>query len=218
MGADDINLDQDRLARLGLVEAVLCSHKSVDQITRILERAGDTRLLLTCLDEAKWSALPDTVRAILDYDPISATGFQGARAPVNAPARIAVVSAGTSDLAVTREAIRTLTFHGQDCLEINDVGVAGLNRLLARQDEIAAMPVVIAVAGMEGALFSVLGGLVPGVIIAVPRSVGLGVGEGGRVALDSALASCAPGLVVVNIDNGYGAACAALRILGVRAG
>jgi NCAIR mutase (PurE)-related protein len=96
---------------------------------------------------------------------------------------------------------------------VPDVGVAGLWRLLERADELRTMSVVIVAAGMEGALVSVVGGLLPAAIIALPTSVGYGVSQGGQVALHSALASCAPGVLTVNIDNGYGAACAALRIL-----
>jgi pyridinium-3,5-biscarboxylic acid mononucleotide synthase len=124
-----------------------------------------------------------------------------------------VIAAGTSDVYVSREAARTLRYYGQPNVEITDVGVAGLWRLLERIEEIRRMPVVIAVAGMDAALPTVLGGLVPSVVIGVPTSVGYGVASGGEAALRAMLASCAPGLVVMNIDNGYGAACAALRIL-----
>ena len=99
-------------------------------------------------------------------------------------------------------------------MAINDVGVAGLWRLIERIDEIKAMPVVIVVAGMDGALPSVVGGLVSSVVIAVPTSIGYGASRDGATALNAALASCAPGLLVCNIDNGYGAACAAMRVLG----
>ena len=102
---------------------------------------------------------------------------------------------------------------GKTCTRIEDVGVAGLWRLLERIEELRRHPVVIAVAGMEGALFSVVGGLVGSVVVAVPTAVGYGVAAGGELALRAALASCAPGLMVVNVDNGYSAACAALRIL-----
>ena len=126
---------------------------------------------------------------------------------------MAVISGGSSDLPVAREAVRTLAFHGEGALEAMDIGVAGLWRLMERLEELRPMKVVIVAAGMEGALTSVVGGLLPGAIVALPTSVGYGVAEGGRVALQSALASCAPGIVTVNIDNGYGAACAALRVL-----
>ena len=112
--------------------------------------------------------------------------------------------------------MRTLRFNGVGALEIADVGVAGLWRLLRRVDELRRFPIVIVAAGMDAALPSVVGGLIPGCIIAVPTSVGYGVAAGGRAALDAMLASCASGVLVVNIDNGYGAACAALRILNSR--
>jgi NCAIR mutase (PurE)-related protein len=123
------------------------------------------------------------------------------------------VAAGTSDVAVGREAARTLRFYGEPAVEINDVGVAGLWRLLERVEEMRKMKVVIAVAGMDAALPTVIGGLVSSVVIGVPTSVGYGVASGGETALRSMLASCSPGLLVTNIDNGFGAACAALRIL-----
>ncbi len=129
------------------------------------------------------------------------------------PSRIAVVTAGTSDLGVSREAVRTLAAYGEAATEWADIGVAGLWRLLERLDDLKRFAVVIVVAGMDGALFSVIGGLLPGAIIAVPTSTGYGMSAKGETALRAALASCAPGIVVTNIDNGYGAACAALRIL-----
>jgi NCAIR mutase (PurE)-related protein len=127
---------------------------------------------------------------------------------------VAVVTAGTSDLPVAREALRTLAFYGLPARAIADVGVAGLWRILQHEDELRRYPAVIVVAGMEGALFSVVGGLVRGAVIAVPTSTGYGAARGGETALHAALASCAPGVVTVNIDNGYGAACAAIRVLG----
>jgi NCAIR mutase (PurE)-related protein len=133
------------------------------------------------------------------------------------PARVAVVTAGTSDLPAAMEAARTLRFDGQQVFRVADVGVAGLWRLLARIEELRSYPVLIVAAGMDAALPSVIGGLVPGAVIALPTSVGYGVASGGTTALHAALASCAPGVTVVNIDNGYGAACAALRIVGATA-
>ena len=126
---------------------------------------------------------------------------------------IGIVAAGTSDLPIAAEAARTLAFLGFDAPVIADVGVAGLWRLMRRLDEIRAHRVVIAVAGMEGALFSVLAGLIDAPVIAVPASVGYGVSAGGMAALHSALASCAPGVLTVNIDNGFGAAVAAVKMV-----
>lgn len=215
MTDDQIRLDWERRRRLGFDEAVLCAGKSAVQISAILDQvaAAEERMLLTRLDERQFAELPDIHQGALDYDPVSRTAFFGARGPVNARP-VAVVTAGTSDVPVAAEAIRTLAFNGIGALAVHDVGVAGLWRLIERIDEIKAMPVVIVAAGMDGALPSVIGGLVPGLVIAVPTSVGYGAARAGETALNAALASCAPGLVVCNIDNGYGAACAALRALG----
>ena len=211
----DIKLDFQRRARLGLDEAIFCGHKTLAQLTAILEQAREraATLLLTRLDEMQLAALPESYRVRMDYEPVSRTAYYGtAPAPASAP-MVAVVTAGTSDIAVSREAARTLIYHGVGCEEINDVGVAGLWRLLERVEELRRFPVLIVTAGMDAALPSVIAGLVPGLVIAVPSSVGYGVAQGGETALRAALASCAPGEVVVNIDNGYGAACAALRSL-----
>jgi len=208
----DFELDWEREQRTGVAEALLCDGKSPAQIEAILAAAGERRLLLTRLSEAKLAQLPQARREALDYDPLSNTAFHGnVAAPTVAGAGI--VCAGTSDLPVAREAARSLDFAGYLAPVIADVGVAGLWRLMRRLDEIRAFRVVVAVAGMEGALFSVLAGLVDAPIIAVPTSVGYGVAAGGHTALHSALASCATGLVAVNIDNGFGGASAAIRIL-----
>ena len=206
-------LDPARTVRLGLGEAVFCAGKSPAQIAAILE-AAEAPMLLTRLDPARHDALPAGARAALDYDPVSGTAWSGPPAALRGPAEIAVVTAGTSDVAVAREAQRTLRFSGHDATLVADVGVAGLWRLMRRLDELRAMRVLIVAAGMDAALPSVIGGLFGGVIVAVPTSVGYGVAAGGHTALNAILASCAPGIVTVNIDNGYGAACAAMRVLG----
>lgn len=211
---EDIKLDLERPERIGFDEAVFCEGKAVSHIAAILDQARTAggRLLLTRLLEAQYRELPEPHRAIIDYEPVSRSGyFQSAHPQRLVSPLIAVVAAGTSDIRVSREAARTLRYHGEPCIEISDVGVAGLWRLLERKDEISRMPVVIAVAGMDAALPTVLGGLVPSLIVGVPTSVGYGVAQGGHAALHAMLASCAPGLAVVNIDNGYGAACFALR-------
>ncbi len=205
-------MDWQRERRTGIAEAVLCEGKTTAQIEAILQSAGARPLLLTRLDDALFDALSAEWRAALDHDRLSRTAFHGA-VPAPALAGPCVVCAGTSDLPVAREAVRSLAFAGYEAPLIADVGVAGLWRLMQRIEEIRSHSVVIAVAGMEGALFSVLAGLLAAPVIAVPTSVGYGVAAGGTVALHSALASCAAGLTCVNIDNGFGAACAALRIL-----
>lgn len=206
-------LDEARAQRLGFGEAVFCAGKSPEQIAGILDHA-QVPMLLTRLDPERFAALPRSQRDGLDYDPMSRTAYFGAPLPSAGPAQVAVLTAGTSDVPVAREAARTLQFQGHEAQLIADVGVAGLWRLLRRVDELREMRVVIVAAGMDAALPSVVGGLVASVVIAVPTSVGYGVAAGGHAALNAILASCAPGIVCVNIDNGYGAACAALRVLG----
>lgn len=210
----DARMDWGRDARTGLPEAVYAKGKSDPQLAQILAeaRALGRPLLLTRLSPDQVERLPQDLTAGLDYEPVSRTGVFGPLPmPVGAP-DIAVVAAGLADMPVVGEAVRTLAFCGVGTQVIADVGVAGLWRLMERLEEIRRVRIVIAVAGMEGALFSVLAGLIRAPLIAVPTSVGQGVSEGGMVALNSALASCAPGLVVVNIDNGFGAAQAALRM------
>jgi NCAIR mutase (PurE)-related protein len=211
----DFDLDLLRAERVGLEEALFCGGKTTEQIARIVETmASEGRsMLLTRLDESRFSAIHPHVRSLLDYDPRSSTAMLGPRRPSREVARVAVVSAGTSDLPVSREAARTLQYYGEAVSEFNDVGVAGLHRLISRLADIRAHEVVIAVAGMDAALVSVLGGLVGAPIIAVPTSVGYGACRGGETALAASLSTCAAGVVVVNIDNGFGAACAAMRIL-----
>lgn len=211
----DVMLDFARDARTGLDEAVLCAPKSTAHLQVILDqvREKNRRMLLTRLLPEQLAGLSSNHRAAIDYDPISRTGYFGEAHELRTETRIAVVAAGTSDTAVSREAARTLRFYGEPAAEISDVGVAGLWRLLERIEEIRKMKVVIAVAGMDAALPTVIGGLVSNLVIGVPTSVGYGVATGGQTALNAMLASCSPGLTVTNIDNGFGAACAALRIL-----
>lgn len=212
----EFQIDWDRERRTGVPEAALCQAKTPSQIAGIVAaaRAEGRRLLLTRLRVAAHAALAAEVRDALGYDPLSATAVFGGEIPGVATG-IGIVAAGTSDLTVAREAARTLAFMGHRSDIIADIGVAGLWRLTARLEQLRGFRVLIAVAGMEGSLFSVLAGLVEAPVVAVPTSVGYGVAKGGKVALLSALASCAPGLVVVNIDNGFGAAAAAVKMLRV---
>lgn len=209
--------DFERRERIGLSEAVLCSSKSTQQLTAILTELADRPdlpVLLTRLGPDRFALLPDSLAAMVDYDPLSETGYLNGRHPQR-NGLVAIVAAGTSDQAVAAEADRSLRFYGVSTNVIVDVGVAGLWRLERRLPEIRQAHIVIAVAGMDAALVSVIGGLVAAPIIAVPTSVGYGVAAGGSTALNSALASCAQGVTVVNIDNGFGAACAATRMLGL---
>ena len=216
----EFKVDFERGSRIGLDEALFCESKTVDQISAIVSaaRAKTGRMLLTRLDQSKYEELLAHQGSELDYDPLSRTAFLGRPHQALQTAPVAIVMAGTSDLRAGREAARTLAFAGQQYREYTDVGVAGLWRLLERVEEIRSSPVVIVAAGMDAALISVVGGLVSSVVVALPTSVGYGVAQGGATALHAALASCAPGIAVVNIDNGYGAACAALRISRAIAG
>jgi len=216
--ASEVLLDFERRSRTGLDEAVLAMSKTREQLDVILSRAEErgARLLLTRLSPGQHAQLRPRWTAQLDYCSVSQTAFFGTVAPVASMSRVAIVAGGSSDAAVVREAERALTYYGLASQLHVDVGVAGLWRLLQRIDELRRFPVLIAIAGMDAALPTVLAGLVPGVIIAVPTSVGYGIAEGGRTALQALLASCAQGITVVNIDNGFGAACAAVRALRAR--
>jgi NCAIR mutase (PurE)-related protein len=208
-------LDFERAQRTGAAEAILADGKSLDDLVAIA-RASELRgnaLLFTRLSERQRDHMTGVFGGAFHPDPASATAVFGT--PPNPVFRndICIVSAGTSDATRAGEAEATLRFHGITPRRIHDVGVAGLWRLLDRLPEIREARIVIAVAGMEGALFSVLAGLIEAPLIAVPTSVGYGSAAGGRAALSSALATCAPGVLTVNIDNGFGAACAALKML-----
>ena len=206
-------LDPGRLARQGFPEIVYCQSKTAGQIAENMRalaeangRAFGTRLPAELAAEVL-AALPDA-----KHDALSRTLLLGEPLEPGTTS-VAVVCAGTSDLPVAMEAAATLSFLGHRVWSFNDIGVAGIHRLHDRIDEIRTASVVIVVAGMEGALPSVVGGLVSAPVIAVPTSVGYGASFHGIAALLGMLNSCASGLVVVNIDNGFGAAMAAHRIL-----
>ncbi|MCV6824492.1 MULTISPECIES: nickel pincer cofactor biosynthesis protein LarB [Halocynthiibacter] len=203
--------DWSRAARTGIPEVVFAEHKPLDMLLDIINSHIEEAkpLLVTRLSPKQIKALEDLP---MNIDTHARTASYLAKAPANAP-KLAIVSAGTSDAPIAREAYVCARFFGLDALLIQDVGVAGLWRLEKHLPTLQEMPLVIAVAGMEGALFSVLGGLLHAPIIAVPTSVGYGVSQGGNAALSSALASCAPGVLTVNIDNGFGASAAAAKIL-----
>ena len=216
MNEADFQFDWEREKRTGLPEAVLCTHKSARQIDTIVAAANmrGSRLLLTRLSTELFAKLNASTQAALTFAERAGTAWTGVYAG-EIRHGIGIVAAGTSDLPVAEEAAMTLAFLGFDAPVIADVGVAGLWRLMGRLEEIRAFKLVIAVAGMEGALFSVVGGLVASPVIAVPTSVGYGVTEAGRIALGAALGTCAPGTVTVNIDNGFGAAMAAAKIMAL---
>jgi NCAIR mutase (PurE)-related protein len=206
------NLDTHRDVRTGFIEVVYCASKSPEQVASILtKQAEHHRVLLGT--RAERSHADEAIRQIpdLEYFPDARVlrRIDPARKVDAAP--IAVVSAGTSDLAVAEEAALTIETMGHSPYRRYDVGVAGLHRVAAIRDELERCGCVIVVAGMEGALPSVVSGLISRPVIAVPTSVGYGVSFGGLTALLGMLAGCAPGVTVVNIDNGFGAGVAACR-------
>jgi len=214
---EEIILDLRRAARIGVDEAMLCPGKTDQHLQIILERAGASAatLLLTRLTPAEVEALHEEHRARIDDEPVSRTPYFGTLRELTREARVCVVAAGTSDAFVISEIERTLRYYGEAVTSFVDVGLAGAWRVLERIEEIRRFPVVIIVAGMDAALPTVVGGLVGSVVVAVPTSNGYGVAAGGMSALHAVLASCSPGLAVLNIDNGYGAACAAVRVCRV---
>jgi NCAIR mutase (PurE)-related protein len=211
-------VDHHRALRQGAPEVILGQGKTATQIVGIareLARAGQN-VLITRLDAEN---APEVRAAIpeLKYSPLGRTAtLELAPIPRLGTRPVALVSAGTGDLPVAEECAETLRMLGVGSERVYDVGVAGIHRLLHRRDVFERTSVVIVVAGMEGALPSVVGGIAPGPVIAVPTSVGYGVSFGGLTAMAGMLASCASGVVVCNIDNGFGAAYAAARILRAR--
>lgn len=210
-------IDHHRALRQGLPEAVYAPGKSAMQCAQIIGELlghGSPAVLSR--------AAPAQIEACPTGGVATATGGDLATVVWNAAPRraerVLVVSAGTADLPVVTEAVATLTAYGIDAERIQDCGVAGLHRLLPHIDQIAEADAVIVVAGMEGALASVVGGIARAPIVAVPTSVGYGSSFQGVTALLAMLSSCAAGVTVVGIDNGYGAACAVMRILGGVAG
>lgn len=213
----DVLFDHSRQERIGLPETVYCPGKPLETLARLARaqaEPGAAPLLFTRLAPDVFEALPRDAREVLDYHPLSRTAV-GGLLPPRGPGKAAVVTAGTTDGPVAWEAARTLAYLGIGHTVFEDSGAAGLWRVARHLEEINAHEAVIVTAGMDAALATVVGGLCPRPIIAVPTSVGYGVAEGGKAALAAMLASCAPGVCVVNIDNGYGAACAAARILGL---
>jgi NCAIR mutase (PurE)-related protein len=214
---DAINLDHDRAKRRGYPEAIYCEHKTPDQVRLIAEQIGarNARTLFTRTDDG-------TARAVLDvlpdayHDPTARLVAWPPAAPSPTGGLVVVAAAGTSDLPVAREALLTATYLGRRTELVMDVGVAGLHRVLGRLDLLREASAVVVVAGMDGALPSVVAGLVPAPVVAVPTSVGYGAAFEGLAALLTMLNACAPGVAVVNIDNGYGGGHLAAQIAAPR--
>lgn len=207
---DAHRLDLGRSERLGLPEAVYCAGKTtqqcVDIVASFLANGTDAVIATRATDEQQAALVdlaPDAhVDTTLTWRHRAATGRT-----------VSLVSAGTSDLPVANEVRLVLTAMGHEVVALTDVGVAGLHRLTDALPDIMANEIIVALAGFEGALPTVLAGLIPHPIIAIPTSVGYGTAFEGMTALHSMMASCAPGITVVGIDNGYAAACATHRML-----
>jgi NCAIR mutase (PurE)-related protein len=199
-------LDHDRARRTGDAEVILAEQKTPRQVADIFESIAQrgANVLATRASADQYAAVKAAVPGAAFHETARMITLKQTEG-VQRDTSIAVVSAGTSDAAVAEEAAFTCEFYDNPVVQIRDVGVAGIHRLLARIDEIRAAKVVIVVAGMEGALPSVVGGLVDKPVIAVPTSVGYGAAFGGVTALLGMLTSCAAGVSVVNIDNGFGA-------------
>ena len=211
----DINFDFERQNRIGIIEAIWGEHKNVDQLKKICEKVLDKNELvfITRINFDKAKLILETYKNAEFYREASCLTIGKNLKKLSTDKKVAIVAGGTSDLSVSLEAKLALEVHGITCKTFIDVGVAGIHRLFNNLEDINKFDVIIVCAGMEGALPTVLGGLLPQPIIAVPISVGYGVSKNGIAALNSMLSSCAPGISVVNIDNGYGAAMAALRII-----
>lgn len=212
-------IDHHRALRQGVAEVIYAPGKTPAQLVAIARDiiGRDQPFLATRVSEDQAAALGAGVEGCR-YNACARTISVMPSNPLTLPGRVAVVTAGTSDLPVAEEVAETLISCGVKHDRINDVGVSGLHRLLAVLDLLGQADVVIAIAGMEGALPSVVGGLVAAPVVAVPTSVGYGAGAGGFAALAGMLTSCASGITVVNIDNGFGAALAAVRILRLKSG
>lgn len=218
-----LNLDTQRGLRTGLGEVVFAQGKELADLIAAVERLADadtsgelTPVLVTRANQAQGTALLEAFPKgeFWVQGGIFCLGKNLSLAPPWSPeGDVVIVTAGASDLKVGLEALGTAVFFGINAGFIPDVGVAGLHRLLPYLGHLGKARLIIAVAGMEGALPGVLAGLFPCPILAVPSSIGYGVSEGGRAALTSMLAACAPGLAVLNIDNGFGAAAFAAKLL-----
>jgi NCAIR mutase (PurE)-related protein len=207
-------VDHHRALRQGFPEVIYGAGKTSGQIVAIAERIAEQSggFLATRLTDEAMASLTSRFGK-LEINALGRTAFlPGVELPAAGRGTIAIVTAGTSDLPVAEEAAVTAGALGNAVTRVTDVGVAGLHRVLAKKDELLDAAVIIVIAGMDGALPSVVGGLVSVPVIAVPTSVGYGASFGGLAALLSMLNSCAAGVTVVNIDNGFGAAMAASRI------
>lgn len=210
----NFKIDYQREERIGFQEVVFGASKTIDQLLAIVEdyQKNNKSTLITRVQQEKAEVLCGKFKPSF-YDEVSSIVLIGEFPEEVTENEVAILSGGTSDQFLVDEIYYTLLFLGRKAKRFHDIGVAGVHRLLDNIEELKKHKVLIVVAGFEGALPTVVGGLLPQPIIAVPASIGYGISEGGKVALHSMLSSCANGITVVNIDNGYGAAMAAYRII-----
>jgi pyridinium-3,5-biscarboxylic acid mononucleotide synthase len=211
---DFAKIDHHRELRNGSPEVIYCPGKTVPQIKKIIQslRKADSNILATKLTGDAFKKLKTSLPKNAEYNQQGQTLSIRNKKPLKSKGLVTIITAGTSDIPIAEEAAATARLMGSRVETIFDVGVAGLHRLLDNMEQINKARVLIVVAGMEGALASVVGGLVSQPIIAVPTSIGYGASFGGIAALLTMLNSCATGIAVVNIDNGFGAGCMAHRI------
>lgn len=211
-------VDHHRAIRQGVPEVILGEGKSIEQIVGISKELARTNqnVLVTRIDADKANALVSAIPGMKHNAMARTATLELKEIPALSESKVALVSAGTSDLPVAEECAETMRMLGVGFERIFDVGVAGIHRLLHKRPMLETAGVVIVIAGMEGALSSVVGGLVDVPVIAVPTSIGYGASFKGVAALLGMLTSCASGITVVNIDNGFGAAFAAARMLRKR--
>jgi pyridinium-3,5-biscarboxylic acid mononucleotide synthase len=205
---NQIRWDRDREARTGIPEVVYGPGKTSAHLRQIFEGTTELRIASRLSDDQM-----QVLSELATIYPDARMAVRNARQKRDMPA-VPVITAGTADIPVALEAATTLEAMGVPTATHFDVGVAGIHRLQSVLPELSATRVCIVVAGMDGALPAVVAGLITAAVIGVPTSIGTGVAQGGMVALNTMLASCSPGVAVVNIDNGFGAACLALKILG----
>ena len=207
-------LDTHRAVRTGMPEVVYCPGKSDEQVAQIMARLAEQsdRVLATRANSAQFAAVRELLPQAEFHSLARLITVGTPPAPLHSERYVAVLTAGTADTPVGEEAALTLEWQGSRVVRIYDVGVAGLHRLLGHLETVQKANVLVVCAGMEGALTSVVAGLVSRPVVAVPTSIGYGTAFGGIAALLTMLNSCAGGVAVVNIDNGFGAACYAHRI------
>lgn len=212
-------VDHHRVTRKGFPEVIFCQGKTNDQIVKIFEKLANKKntVIATRATKENFNAVSKIFAKAVFHEEAKIISLAKTKSKTLNPKRtVCVITAGTADIPVAEEAAVTAELLGNNVDRIYDVGVAGIHRLFAKMNRIRKSPVIIAVAGMEGALASVVAGLVGSPVIAVPTSVGYGANFKGLAALLTMMNSCAPGVSVVNIDNGFGAACVANAIIGIK--